>query len=109
MTTTTKPNGPAVATVLAASAGVFTIGFLNAAGELVGTVRNILTWNSTLGPSSGKAGMGIIVWLVLWAMLAARHRGQNADGRLLMLSWVLIVAGFVLTVPAVTAAIGSLR
>jgi hypothetical protein len=110
MSTTMKPNGPAVAAVLAAAAGVFTIGFLDAAGEVVGTIRNILTWNRDIGSITGKAGVTIIVWLLVWAFLSARYRGQNVDAsRLLMISWVLIIVGFVLTLPVVGAALGALR
>jgi hypothetical protein len=110
MSTTMKPNGPAVAAVLASAAGVFTLGFLNTAGEVIGRVRILLTWSPPIGPISGKAGVAIVVWLVLWALLSARYRGQNVDAaRLLMVSWVLIVAGFVLTLPFVGMALGGLR
>jgi hypothetical protein len=105
-----KPNGPAVAAVLSAAAGVFTLGFLYIAGEVVGTVRNLLTWSQPIGSITGKAAVAIVVWLLLWAFLSGRYRGQNVDAaRLLRLAWVLIIAGFVFTLPLVAAALGGLR
>jgi hypothetical protein len=110
MSTTTKANGPAVAAVLAAATGVFMIGFLNIAGEFVGTIRNLLTWNRDIGSVTGKAGVAVIVWLLVWALLGASYRGRDVDaGRLLMISWVLIIVGFVLTLPVVASTVGGLR
>jgi hypothetical protein len=110
MSTATKPNGSAVAAVLAAATGVFLIGFLNTAGEFVGTIRNVLTWNRDIGSVTGKVGVAVVVWLLMWALLGASYRGRNVDaGRLLMISWVLIVVGFVLTLPFVASAVGGLR
>jgi hypothetical protein len=93
-------NGGALAAVLAAAIGSFSLGLLvlaNAAGWYAAP--------SLYGPAGGLSGrttFALIVWLVSWAILHARwkDRAMRAGG---IFGWslVLIALSLVLTFPPV--------
>ena len=97
-----KPSGPAAAAILAAAVGVFVIGLATTLAEVSADLKNALNWWNPAGPLTGKTGVGVIVWLIAWAVLGARYRGKTADMRRITLwSWILILLGLVLTFPPV--------
>jgi hypothetical protein len=97
-----RPNGPALAAILAASLGVFVIGLLVVLNEISGSISAALVWMRPVGPLSGKTGVGVIVWGVAWIVLASTYKGKSVNaGKILMWSWILIVLGLALTFPPV--------
>lgn len=102
MATVEKPNGPAVAAILAAAIGVFVIGLATTLAELVPALKTALDWWAPAGPLTGKTGVGVIAWLAAWLVLGSAYRGKNVGvGSIILWSWILIAAGFVLTFPPV--------
>jgi len=99
---TRKPNGPAAAAIMAAGAGTFAIGLMTTLAEAFAGLRSALTWYAPSGPLSGKTGVGIIVWLVVWVALVSVWRGRNVNiGRVLTWTALLLVLGFLGTFPPV--------
>ncbi len=95
-----KPSGPAGAAILAAGVGVFVVGLMTTLNEAVGGLSKYLNWWNPAGPLTGKTGIGVIVWLIAWGVLAARYRGKTVDmGRIALWSWILIALGLLLTFP----------
>jgi hypothetical protein len=100
MKETRKPNGPAVAALVAAGAGVFVTGLLTTLASASSRVGATLNWWSPAGPLSGKTGVGIIVWLVAWVVLHAMYKQRDvALARPLLCTWILIALGFLGTFP----------
>ena len=97
-----RPNGPAVAALLAGAIGVFVLGlntFLSAAGE---GVAEWFRFQNRVGPLSGKTTMAGVVWLVVWAVLAGALWRRNVR-----VEWVwaavivLLVVGNLLMFPPI--------
>ena len=100
MKTMDKPNGPALAAILAGAIGVFVIGLMTTLAEASESVGNMLRWVGPVGPLSGKTGMGVTVWLVAWIILGSMYKGKNVEpGRITLWSWILIVLGLLGTFP----------
>lgn len=97
---TEKPSGPAAAAILAAAVGVFVIGLMTTLAEVSAGLSAALNWWNPAGPLTGKTGVGVIAWLVAWAILASRYRGREVEmGRIARWSWILILLGLLLTFP----------
>ncbi len=95
-----KPNGPAAAAIFAAAIGLFTIGLMTTLAAASSSVNRSLNWVSPVGPLSGKTGVGVIVWLLAWAVLASMYKGKSVEmGRITLWSWILIALGFLGTFP----------
>jgi hypothetical protein len=68
--TSERPNGPVAAAMLAGGIGAAVLGVATLLVEIVGdAVKKPLTWNKAVGALSGKSGLGIIAFLVSWAVL----------------------------------------
>ena len=97
-----RPNGPAVAALLAGAIGVFVLGlitFIDAAAE---GVHEWMQFQNRVGALSGKTTMTGVVWLVVWVLLSAILWRRNVR-----LEWVwaviivLLVVGNLLMVPPI--------
>src|SRR4051794_36940574 len=64
-----RPNGEAMATIVAASIGAFALGLLVVLVEMFPGFKTFLTFNSAVGPLSGKTIGAVVIWLVSWAIL----------------------------------------
>ncbi len=97
---TTKPNGPVAAAFLAAGIGSFALGVLTIGAAASEAVANALRWSAPVGPLSGKTGLAVIVWLVAWAALGSRWRGNEVPFRTVY-RWVLVLValGLLFTFP----------
>ena len=97
-----KSDGVAGAAVLASAIGVFITGSLTTLAEISGSLKTALAWSGAVGPLTGKSGVGVIVWLVVWPILHAvwRDKEVNFDA-LYIVSLVLIALGWLLTFPPV--------
>ena len=96
------PDGVAAAAVLAAAIGVFITGSLTTFAEISQFLKTALTWSGAVGPLIGKTGVGVIVWLIAWAVLHAMWRGKEVNfGAIYTVSLILIALGWILTFPLV--------
>ena len=96
----TTSNGSALAAFMAAGIGAFTLGLvviLNEAGVL--TVPAVY---APAGGVSGRTTIGVIVWLLSWALLHRRWNGRELEGRRIhALTLILTTLGVVLNLPPV--------
>ena len=85
----TKPDGPLAAVLLAAGIGSFALGLFTTLAEASSGFRDRLVLNAGVGPLSGKTVWATVVFLIAWAVLAARLR--NRDGLLRSATIVFVV------------------
>jgi hypothetical protein len=96
----TIPNGPGAAAILAAGIGCATLGILSFAGDASDTIGKWLNWYNPTGTLSGVTTLTIIIWLVVWFVLAKRWETKTvAANTINIVSFVLLVVGFFLTFP----------
>ena len=98
----TRSGGSVAASALSVGLGSVAFGVAVVASEAKPAIAAKLNWYNPSGPLSGKTGIGILVWLLSWAILsAAWRRGAPPLGSILATSLVFIALGFVLTFPPV--------
>jgi lysylphosphatidylglycerol synthetase-like protein (DUF2156 family) len=96
----TRPNGPVAAAFLAAGIGSFTLGLLTTGAAASAGLANALRWSTPVGPLSGKSTGAVIVWLIVWAVLAPRWRGKEvALESIYRWTLILVALGLLLTFP----------
>jgi hypothetical protein len=100
------PNGPAAAALIASGIGILVIGLMTTSAALSVQLKNALSWYDPAGPLSGKTGVGVLVWLISWAVL---HRSlaekDLALRRVFAWTLVLIALGLILVFPPVFEAL----
>jgi hypothetical protein len=95
-----KPEGPIAAAVIAGGIGAAALGLFTTLAEASEGVKDWLQWSDAVGPLSGKVLMGVLVWLVAWAILHAVLRNKPYETRrALVISLVLIGLGVLGTFP----------
>lgn len=93
-------NGPVAAAVLACSLGCFALGVLAVAADGSKRLAAALNFYHPTGPLSGVATVAIALWIVCWAVLAARWRNRNlAFGKLSAFAFLFLALGLLLTFP----------
>jgi asparagine N-glycosylation enzyme membrane subunit Stt3 len=96
----TMPNGPGAAAILAAGIGCAVLGILAFAGDASDTIGNLLNFYNPTGTLSGVTTLAIIIWLVVWFVLAKRWEHKTIDITKVNISaFVLLAVGFLLTFP----------
>lgn len=93
-------NGPGAAAILSSAVGCFVLGALALAGDAVPSVAPALNvWKPT-GPLSGVSDVAIIVWLLVWVVLARAWATRSVNwGAVKAASIVMFVAALLLTFP----------
>jgi hypothetical protein len=95
-----RPEGPIAAAVLAGGIGCFVLGLLTTLAEANASIKDWLNWNDDVGPLSGKTGLTVIVWLIVWAILHVIYRGRRFETRrALVIALILIALGVLGTFP----------
>src|SRR5215207_9620790 len=87
--TVAKPDGPLAAVLLAAGIGSFALGLFTTLAEASTGFRERLILDAGVGPLSGKTVWATVVFLIAWAVLAARLR--NRDGLLRSATTIFVV------------------
>jgi hypothetical protein len=72
-----KPDGPLAAVLLAAGIGSFALGLFTTLAEASTGFRERLIFDAGVGPLSGKTVWATVIFVVAWAVLAARLRNRN--------------------------------
>lgn len=104
MTTTpapqNPPNGPVAAAILSCGFGCFILGVLAVAADGSKSLASALNFYNASGPLSGVTTVAIAVWLILWAVLAARWKSKTlAFGKITAASFTLLALGLLLAFP----------
>jgi len=84
-----KPDGPLAAALLAAGIGAFALGLFTTLAEASTAFRERLILDAGVGPLSGKTVWATVVFIIAWAVLAARLR--NRDGLLRSATTIFVV------------------
>lgn len=93
-------NGPAAAAILSAGAGSCVLGILAVVSDGSKTLARWLALYSPSGSLSGDTTVTILVWLVLWFVLAKRWKGRNVNPvKTNVAAFVLLASGILLTFP----------
>ncbi len=99
------PNGSAAAALLAGGIGSGVYGLTVVAAEASSGVAQALNLVEGVGPLSGKVLVGVVIWLVVWIILAKMWGLKEVDfRRITTVSVVLVLVGFLLTFPPVVQA-----
>lgn len=94
------PNGAGAAAILAAGAGSLALGVLALAGDASPWLRARLVLWAPTGPLSGVSSGAILIWLVLWAVLAWRWSGREVNlARVNLAAFSMLIASLLLTFP----------
>jgi hypothetical protein len=103
-----KPEGPIAAAIIAGGIGAAALGLFTPLAEASEGVKDWLQWSDAVGPLSGKVLMGVLVWLVAWAILHLALRNKPYETRrALVISLVLIGLGVLGTFPLFFQAFGG--
>ncbi len=96
----TRPNGPAVAAMLAAGIGPLVLGILTTLAEASEGFADFLNWSDRVGPLSGNTSLAVIAFLVSWAGIHMAIRDRQVDWRPVITATVVMLAiALVLTFP----------
>src|SRR5712692_4761256 len=97
-----KTTGPGAAAMIAAGIGTFVIGLATSLSVASAGLSKALAWYGPSGPLSGKTGVGVIAWLLVWVVLHTSWKSRNVDlGRAFRWTLALVAPGFLLTFPPV--------
>ena len=91
---TTSPNGPAAAALIAAGLGLVALALAQVGSEASGSWKSAMqalgnSWipgAKGIGPYSGKETVGLLAWLISWAVLHLALRRRDVS---------LVLAGIV--------------
>jgi hypothetical protein len=85
------PNGPAAAAILAAGAGCAALGVLAVAADAAKLIVRLLTFYLPTGPLSGVSSVAILLWLLMWLLLAKRWKTKTvAIGKISAAAFLLL-------------------
>lgn len=98
----TQIDGRISAALVASGIGCLVIGLLTTGAVISAGLKNILSWWSPVGPLAGKTSVGVIVWLITWAIFHSLWKDREAEvKKTMIITLVLVALGFVLTFPPV--------
>lgn len=94
------PNGRGAAAILAAGIGCAAVGVLAISRDAFHPIAQTLNFYNPSGPLSGVTTVAVIIWLVVWFLLARRWRDTTvALGKVNTAAFVLLAVGLLLTFP----------
>jgi hypothetical protein len=76
-----RVDGRVAATIIAAGVGCAAFGIAVVLAESVGTVKQLLTLSTAVGPLSGKAVVAVVIYPVVWLVLHAALRNSHRRRR----------------------------
>jgi hypothetical protein len=87
--------------MLAGGIGSSVLGIATLLVEVVGdAVKKPLTWSSSVGALSGKSGLGILAFIISWAVLYFILKDKETKfEQMAMIALGLLVVGLVFTFP----------
>jgi hypothetical protein len=99
---TTTMESAMGAAFIAGGVGSVALGLMIIGAETNANIRTALTWNTGVGPLSGKTGIAVIAFVVSWVILHFYFRDRPVKlARSFTISLVLIVLGLLLSFPPI--------
>lgn len=94
------PNGPGAAAILTAGIGCFLLSVFAVIADASKPVAKFFTFYGPTGPLSGVTTTAILLWLVMWVVLARlwRHR-TVALAKINVVAFAFLLLGILLTFP----------
>jgi hypothetical protein len=93
-------TGQAAAAFISGGIGCLATGLMVTGAEFSAGLKTALTWSNPVGPLSGKTGIGIIAFIVSWAILHYMWKDREIDiKRAFIAAMILTALGFLLTFP----------
>lgn len=98
----TAAVGVASAAFVSSGIGCLVIGLMVTGAEMSEGLKNALNWWNPAGPLTGKTGIGVIAWLISWAVLHYLWKDKDVElGKAFVVTLILIALGFLLTFPPI--------
>lgn len=95
-----KPNGPALASVLAGAFGTLVLGILTTWAEASESLGETLKFQNRVGTLSGQATIAGVAFVVAWMLMAPVLWKRNLPwAPVLLLAAAMIIGGYVGTFP----------
>jgi hypothetical protein len=92
----------ASAAFVSSGIGCLVIGLMTTGAVLSEGLKNALNWWNPAGPLTGKTIVGVLAWLVSWAILHFLWKDKEVDfNKTFTITLILIGLGFILTFPPV--------
>lgn len=96
------------ASMIASGIGSLVLGIAIVLAEVNVDIKTFLTWNTGVGPLSGKTGVSIIAFVISWVVLHyAFQRRAISLTTSFVVTLVLVVLGLLLTFPPVFMSFGG--
>lgn len=96
------------ASMIASGIGSLVLGIAIVLAEVNVDIKTFLTWNTGVGPLSGKTGVSIIAFVISWVVLHyAFQRKAISLTTSFVITVVLVVLGLLLTFPPVFMSFGG--
>jgi hypothetical protein len=96
------PNGSAAAAILAAGIGIFVFAVTAFAGDKSPAIKSALIFYKPTGPLSGVAAIGVVCWILCWAVLEWCWGKKTVSGKsVCTASLVLLALSLLLTFPPI--------
>jgi hypothetical protein len=96
------------ASMIASGIGALVLGIAIVLSEVNASIKTFLTWNSGVGPLSGKTGVSVLAFVVSWIILHyAFQRKAISLTASFVVTVVLLVLGLLLTFPPVFLSFGG--
>ena len=96
------PNGSAAAAILSCGIGIVAFAVTALAGDKSPAIKSGLIFYRPTGPLSGVAVIGVVCWILCWALLEWRWGNKSVSGKgVCTASLVLLALGLLLTFPPI--------
>jgi hypothetical protein len=94
------PNGPGAAAILCAGIGCFALSIFAVGADASKPLAKFFTFYLPTGPLSGVTTTAIVLWLVMWVVLARLWRQRTvAIAKINVVAFVFLFLGMLLTFP----------
>src|SRR5574340_1275042 len=95
-------NGSPAAAMLAAGIGCLFLAIATILGENLAAFGKFFNFINPVGNLTGKTWVAILAWLISWAILANKWRGQEVNfGKIYRATLILMILGLLGTFPLI--------
>jgi hypothetical protein len=96
----TLKNGKAAAALLAGGIGAFGVGLMTVLVEASAAFKTAITFSKPVGALSGKTTLGVLIWLVAWAILGYLWKDKEVSfSKVVIAAFVFLGLGLLFTFP----------
>lgn len=94
------PNGAAAAAILSAGFGCFLVSLFGLLGDAFPSVAHFFIFYKPTGPLSGVTTTAIILWLIVWIILARSWKKSSLPmGKINIIAFLLLAVGMLISFP----------